>query len=523
MDRMQTSPLDVLILGGGINGAGLARDLALRAHAGGEQLRIGLVEQNHFGSGTSGKNSQLIHGGLRYLKNLEFQLVREALHERRTLLAIAPHLVEPMEFLIPFESWASSIFYRLGLFLYDWLAGKDRIQPFRSLSPERVSFLEPELDGDRLHSGAAFFDCRVHSGRLVLENIFDAIRYGACAANYVRAVEYKRASDGFWDVQLTDTVSGLSFSARARKLVNATGAWSREGDLRRVRGSHIIMPRLLNDDRAIAYFERSGRIVFFIPWGPEAECTLIGTTDVDHSGSADDVHITREETKYLLSIAQRLFPISSGMQPIASYSSLRPLVRDESHSAAKTSREHRIWNAQDGILHIAGGKYTTYRLMSEEAADLIANEIAPALQALHETRAAPIGGNTSDELLKLADLLKQHSLDPGETRRLLQYGLQAEAVLALMPEQAPSGLTRLETAQIAFAVQHEMAQRLSDVLFISTYWGYERRWDERSLAQIGTVMRDLLGWDDATSRSEVHLALSQLSSELGSAGQIKKS
>src|SRR5690349_15894769 len=196
--RLQDGPLDVLILGGGINGAGIARDLALRNHRAGLDLRLGLVEQNHFASGTSGKNSQLIHGGLRYLKYLQISLVCESLHERAILLRIAPQFVKPLPFLLPMYGLGARIKYGVGLWLYDRLAGAQRIAPHRMLDTAQVAQMEPELSRKGLTAGAIFHDGAVLSARFVVENILDAIEHGALAANYIAAQRWERGTDGLW-------------------------------------------------------------------------------------------------------------------------------------------------------------------------------------------------------------------------------------------------------------------------------------------------------------------------------------
>jgi glycerol-3-phosphate dehydrogenase len=358
--RLRSERFDVIILGGGINGAGTARDLALRSRIAQVPCRIGLVEQNHFSSGTSGKNSHLIHGGLRYLKQFDFGLVREALHERAVLLRIAPHLVEPQPFLMPLAGLGRELFYNFGLTLYDWLSGNGAVPHHRRIPLEQVRRLEPGLAVAGMTAAAEFYDGQVRSARLVLENVFEAIANGAACANYVRAEAHHRDSDGDWRIRLVDTHSGETFEARARSLVDATGPWSHDPAPRLVRGSHIVFPRLNQSDHAIAYFEESGRIVFFIPWGERRDCTLIGTTDVDHIGSPDEVQISAEESSYLRSIAARIFPASARQEPLATFSSLRPLLASAG-SATHATREHRIFHDPEGILRITGGKFTTYR------------------------------------------------------------------------------------------------------------------------------------------------------------------
>jgi glycerol-3-phosphate dehydrogenase len=509
--RLKNGPFDVLIVGGGINGAGVARDLALRAAHAGHPLRIALVEQRHFASGTSGKNSQLIHGGLRYLKSLEFGLVRDALRERATLLEIAPHLVEPLPFLIPMYSHFAQIFYGTGLWVYDTLAGSRNIARHRRLSLPEVETLEPGLSAEELVGGAVFFDCRVHSARFVLENVFDAVRNGAVAANYVRSVK-RRYENGLWSVEMEDALTGERFPVTARKIVDTSGPWGDGAELRLVRGSHLVLPRLNNSDFAIAHFEPAGRIIFFIPWGGSRNLTLVGTTDVDHGSGPDDVRISGQEVRYLLDIVAALYPAARQVEPISSYSSLRPLIRDENSSATSTSREHRIWNTPEGVLHISGGKYTTYRLMSEEAAEMVVEEVAPQLKNSHLTAQTPLGGNTRTRLEEMraaaADLAAESGISPEEVSAILRdYGVGTPDLLHEAP--AAGGL---QAARIARAVHFEMACRLYDLLFVSTYWGYEKRWDAASLTPLAREMGKHLHWQEAAVQSEVESVLSVLSS-----------
>ncbi|HYA15966.1 MAG TPA: glycerol-3-phosphate dehydrogenase/oxidase, partial [Bryobacteraceae bacterium] len=371
LERLRTEQFDVLIAGGGINGAGIARDLTLR----GVGLRVALLEKNQFASGTSSRNSQLIHGGLRYLKYLQFDLVHEALREQATLLKIAPGLVSPLEFLLPcyraFDRW----FYRAGLALYQILGA----QAAHSLSRETVTSLEPHLARHNLRAGLMFSDCLVHSARLVIENIVDAEARGAAVANHVEW----RGDHAF------DRLSGRQFAIRARRIVDATGAWSEAGQLRLVRGSHLIFPRIQAGNEAISYFDEQGRIVFLIPWGENHDLTLVGTTDVDHHGSLDDVRISPEETSYLYAIVRRLYPEYRG-EHISSYSALRPLIPEAGRSATSTSREHRIRGTADGVLHIAGGKYTTYRAMSEELVDALLPDLRPGHDYPSRTAEVPL-------------------------------------------------------------------------------------------------------------------------------------
>jgi glycerol-3-phosphate dehydrogenase len=455
--RLRSEPWDVLIVGGGINGAGIARDLMLR-DAG---LKVALVEKEHFASGTSGKNSQLIHGGLRYLKYFDFGLVSDALRERATLLRIAPGLVEPLEFLIPCYGPWDRWFYGAGLLLYDALAGSRSLGRHKALSGADAARLEPRLASDGLRAGLLFFDAKVHSARLVLENIIDAEARGACTVNYTEA---KAGADRV--VTITDVLGGESFTIRPRKVVDATGAWS-SGEistgakLRLVRGSHLIYPRIQQGHEAIAHFDEQGRIIFFIPWGENDDLTLVGTTDVDHTDGPDNVHISQEEREYLKAIVRRLFPEFEG-EPVTSYSSLRPLIAEGGRSATATSREHRIWETPDKVLHISGGKYTTYREMSEELVDTLLRDLAPGRD------------------------------------------LPCRTATSVIPVETPP---RATLPRVRMAVEREFARKLRDLLYVSTYWGHERHMERDWLEPIAREMGSLLGWSGDHLRNELETCL----------------
>lgn len=481
IERLQSETFDVLIFGGGINGAGTARDLALRGKASNGKFTVGLVEQNHFSSGTSGKNSHLIHGGLRYLKQFDFRLVREALHERAVLLRIAPHLVDPQPFLMPLEGFAQSLYYDFGLTIYDLFDSSGALPRHRRLSLKTVRNLEPGLGIPRLTGAMEFYDGQVRSARLVLENIFEAIRNGAACANYVRAERHARDRDGVWRVELRDSLSGERFEVRARALIDSTGPWARDPAPRLVRGSHIVMPRLNASDHAIAHFEDDGRIIFFIPWGERGERTLIGTTDVDHDGSADDVHISEEETRYLREIAARIFPASAKLEPVATFSSLRPLLVSQgsaAKSATQATREHHIYRDAQGIIRITGGKYTTYRAMSEEAADLVTAEVAPGLRNVHLTARTALGGNTPEAIQALSKgtraLSAQYRVaEPQIIMLIHQYGVLTTAVLEYVETATLAGREDVDAARLVFAARHEMAIEPRDFLEVSTSLGLE--------------------------------------------------
>ncbi len=437
VERLKAEVWDVLIVGGGINGAGIARDLMLRD----ANLKVALVEKNHFASGTSGRNSQLIHGGLRYLKYFDFGLVREALHERATLLRIAPELVRPLQFLIPCYGPWDRWFYGAGLTLYDALSGGSSIGHHRALSGAETAKLEPELERAGLDAGLLFYDGRVHSARLVLENIIDAQTRGACVANYLEV-----RGD-----QAIDKLSGEQFALRAKRFVDATGSWSKAGPLRLVRGSHLVFPRIQKGAEAIAYFDRQGRIVFLIPWGENDDLTLVGTTDVDHAGDADDVRISQGRGC--------VFEVDRA-----------PVVSTVSRRAGGELQFAAAFGRADGkVGHID----------KPGASDL----------GDGRWRASYLGW-------------KVHHL-PGDERGTGGYDHARGAVPDCGGSVGYSGRARRRSARVRKAVEREFARHLPDLLEVSTYWGYERRADAVRMEPLAREMGALLGWDEARVREEV--------------------
>jgi glycerol-3-phosphate dehydrogenase len=415
IEELAGQHFDAIIVGGGINGAGLARDLALRAHTSSHPLRILLLEKSFWGAGTSGKNSHLIHGGLRYLKYFDFKLVSEALRERATLLKLSPNSVRPLRFELTTNGPIDRIFYGTGIALYDLLAGKNRIG--------KSNYFPGPL---------SYWDAASDSAALVIDNVRDARHYGATCVT-------GRTVKRLWaeGVELSNGIR-----VKATCVVDARGPWLGGDQMRLVRGSHIVLPRLYEGDHAIAHFHSDGRIIFFIPWGDLHPVTLIGTTDVDHKESADKVEISWSETEYLRSIAESLFPASSKLPLLGTFSSLRPLLAAVGKSASATSREHQIGFRPDGVLEIKGGKYTTYRSMTEEAANLACQKVAPDdnLAQIFPTRTTPF----------------------------------------TVPTLRPTSIE----ARIAWAKQEEHCTTLEAFMTCSTNWAWQKRWTLADLQPI---------------------------------------
>ncbi len=418
IEELAGQHFDAVIVGGGINGAGLARDLALRAHSAKHPLRILLLEKSFWGAGTSGKNSHLIHGGLRYLKYFDFGLVREALRERAILLQLAPDTVRPLRFELTADGPLDRIFYGVGIALYDLLAGRNRIG-------------KSTYFGGRL----AYWDATSDSAALVIDNMRDARHYGAVCISG-RGVR-RMTADG---VELDNGIR-----VKAGCVIDARGPWIGGEQMRLVRGSHIVLPKLFEGNHALAHFHTDGRVIFFIPWGELEPVTLIGTTDIDHAGTPDQVEISWSETEYLRAIAEQLFPHSSEQPTLGTFSSLRPLLTAVGKSASSTSREHQIGFRPDGVLEIMGGKYTTYRSMAEEAGDLVVHKIAPddGLDQIHPTRTTPF------------------------------------AVATKRPKTIAE--------RIEWAKREEGCPSLEAFLTCSTNWAWQRRWTLEELAPIAAA------------------------------------
>jgi glycerol-3-phosphate dehydrogenase len=418
IEELAGQHFDAVIVGGGINGAGLARDLALRSSISGFQLRILLLEKSFWGHGTSGRNSHLIHGGLRYLKHFDFRLVREALEERGRLLRLCPHTVRPLRFELTCESLFDKLFYGAGIALYDILAGYHRIGA-------------SSYFGQRL----SYWDAASDSAALVIDNVREASHYGATCL-WGRPVK-RLWSEG---IELTNGIR-----VKASCVIDARGPWIESPALRLVRGSHIVLPRLYPENYATAHFHSDGRIIFFIPWGDLNPVTLIGTTDVDHGASADQVAISSGEIDYLRAITARLFPHAANFPLLGSFSSLRPLISTPGKSASSTSREHSIAFNANGVLEIQGGKYTTYRAMAEEAANQVVAKIAPGagLDRLFPTRDQPF------------------------------------VVLTERPRDL--------AARLDFARREEGCSTLEHFMTCSTNWAWQKRWTADELRPIAAA------------------------------------
>jgi glycerol-3-phosphate dehydrogenase len=467
------------VIGGGINGCGIARDAA------GRGLSVLLVEQNDLASGTSSASSKLIHGGIRYLENYDFRLVRESLRERELLLRNAPHLVKPMRFVLPHVTQMRPAWMiRIGMKLYDFLSGRTVLPKSRMLD------LADDPAGVPLRTagglGFEYSDCVTDDARLVIANAVDARERGADIRTRTRLISARRA-DRHWELVLSSR--GERETVIARSLINAAGPWlgrvldtvvkgSAEAKLRLVKGSHIVYPRLHAHERAYVLQTSDGRVVFAIPFAENY--TLIGTTDVEFTGDPTEVTASAEEISYLCRTAASFFraPVEPS-RVVWTFAGVRPLI-DDGKRASKVTREYKV--AVDGkygeapLLSLIGGKLTAYRAMSEHVVDQLAYRlvIRPAWTANEPLPGGDLGERGYDGLL--SDLAQNHAyLSPATIRRLASsYGRRAFNMLgdaASLDDLGPRLAGDLHRREFDYLRAEEWAKTAEDILWRRTKLG----------------------------------------------------
>lgn len=461
---MAAEPVDVLVVGGGIVGAWVALTAARQG------LRTGLVEKGDFASGTSGKTSRLIHGGLRYLRDYRLGLVRLASRERDVLLRIAPSLVKPLTFLIPVyrdrgpKKWQ----LRVGLWLYDSLS-KDKALPRRRwLSREEAMEFEPAFSRSRLVAAALYSDAIVNDARLVLAVVRAAHSSGALVANYARVAALLREGGFVKGAHLVDEETGDAFVVRASVVVNAGGVWApnlqaegRRMRLRPTKGVHILVPKdRIGHRHAVVLFGSDGRLMFVIPWG---RFSLIGTTDTDYRGDPDAPVAEGGDVDYLLTAANAAFPQARLASPdvVSSYAGLRPLLDTGEGEESRVSRKHKIVEDPDGLLTVVGGKLTTARAMAQEVISRVRSRL------------------------------------PAATKRG-----QKENLVIL--EESGGASAVVDGIEVLRIVREEMALHLDDVLVRRTRTFYERPDQGWRLSEfLANGMAAELHWDAARRDAEV--------------------
>jgi len=523
---------DLVVIGGGMAGAGIARDAALRGY------RTLLLERKDFAFGTTSRSSKLIHGGLRYLELFDVGLVRESLRERERLARLAPHLVRPLPFLVPVYRGAKRgmLMIRVGMKLYDLLTPGKRTEHYRTISRDETVRLERFLDPTDLRgSGYYFDDLLLLPERLCLENVLSAQRWGAAIYNYAEVVGIEsrepRAESGGWEIEARSALDGSVARVTARVVVNAAGPWADQvrrlagvdGGARCVRttkGIHLLLPRITDHAVYIAA-KRDDRMFFVIPW---QQFTLVGTTDTDFSGDLDRLAATHEEAHYLMQETRRVFPAARMRDEdiYYTYAGVRPLSVEEGKSASAVSRAHKVIaeGPAGSFLSITGTKLTCFRSLAEEAVDQVGrllNRVAPC-----RTHRLALDGSDGDETIEvrlwadIPDLGHRSGLQPAQVQNLLNtYGRRYPTVLAVAG-RAPEMKERLcpqnpdIRAQLVYAVEHERTETLADFMLRRTGIGTSPCLGKDCCEPIARWMADLKGWDRQRTDREIHQYLDEI-------------
>ncbi|WP_337267327.1 glycerol-3-phosphate dehydrogenase [Oryzifoliimicrobium ureilyticus] len=498
---MSRDILDIFVIGGGINGCGIARDAVGRGYS------VALAEMGDFASGTSSGATKLIHGGLRYLEHYEFRLVREALMEREVLWAMAPHIIWPMRFVLPYHKGGirPAWMIRLGLFLYDHIGGRKRLPATSVLDMRKDPAAKPLKS--IFTKAFEYSDGWVDDARLVVLNARDAADRGAFIMARTKVVSARR-EDGVWRIDTVNMRSGEKASHHARMLINAAGPWvdgvirgafgrNEAHNVRLVQGSHIIVKRKFDDPRAYFFQNPDNRIIFAIPY--ETDFTLIGTTDRDYEDDPKDVRITPEETNYLCKAASEYFKEPVRPEDIVwSYSAVRPLYNDGASKAQEATRDYVLKVEDDNgtapVLNVFGGKLTTYRRLAEHALEKIGEAIGQKGTTWTSSSKLPGGDfayNGYDE--QVASIQKDYPFLEGRMARNLvrRYGTLTRKILGNAKTLADLGIrfgSDLYEAEVKYLIEKEWAVTAEDILWRRTKMGL--RLTPQETAQLESYMAD---------------------------------
>ncbi|WP_232699512.1 glycerol-3-phosphate dehydrogenase/oxidase [Brevibacillus daliensis] len=525
---MEETVFDLLVIGGGITGAGIALDASKRG------MKVGLVEQADFASGTSSRSTKLIHGGLRYLKQGEVKLVQEVGRERAILYRNAPHLVIAAPMLLPiykggtYGYWASSV----GLYIYDWLAGVERKERRKMLSKENTHQQEPLLRSEGLQGGGLYFEYRTDDARLTLDIMKTASQQGAMILNYAKVTDFTYGSDQrVTGVEVMDQISQKTWQFTAKHVVNATGPWvdqvrDKDGSLAGKRlfltkGVHLVVAKERLPVAQSAYFDTpDGRMVFVIPRG---DSTYIGTTDTAYEGPIDKPRTTMEDRDYLLKAVNAMFPDVKlqSTDILSHWAGLRPLIYEEGKGPSELSRKDEIFHSPTGLITIAGGKLTGFRKMAEKVVDLIAKSLLT-----QEGKQFP--GCTTDQIVISGGEHEGYHTFNEWTKELMQQGKQAgipgnimaewieiygtnvvkimKQVEQLQATGSKQSDEMLLEAQIRYSIEEEMTVHAVDFLRLRTGWTYFRYAKAKHHAMtVVRLMGGLLGWSEQRKSKETLL------------------
>ena len=517
ISQLGTEQFDILVIGGGVNGAGAALDAAARG------LKVALIEAQDIAAGTSSRSSKLIHGGLRYLEQYDFKLVREALHERELMVStLCPHLVKPVGFLFPLtEKLKERTYVGAGLALYDALRGFQRSLPWhKHLSQKQINEIAPSLRRDLVTGAIKYFDAQVDDARHTMAVARTAARHGAIIATKVSAESLIREGKRVVGVNALDLASGKKIAIRATATVMCAGVWSDQlherfeltpgYNVTMSKGAHIVMPGSAIKSDAGIIIKTPVSVLFLIPWGDK---WIVGTTDTPYEGDRAEPCATQEDVQYILDQANRVLkPKLRAKDIIGVYAGLRPLVANKkSATTTKLSREHTVDRPAPGFVSIAGGKYTTYRVMAEDVIDRAVLELRRVTKDSVTEKVPLVGADGYFALEQQTERIAQETGLSVETvtHLLNRYGSLISEILVIIKEQ-PKLAKRLDSdlpyikAEIIYAASHEGAQSVDDVISRRTRLSFEAINHAVHLAEeVATLIAPVLGWSAKERKASI--------------------
>ena len=524
--KLQRESFDILVVGGGITGAGIARDAALRGY------KTALIEKADFCSGTSSKSSKLVHGGFRYLDNLEFGLVHESLMERKTLMEIAPHLVHPIQCLLPLHQHNAKPpwMIHIGLFLYDFLSFTKRIGYHQMLSKNEIQRLEPLLRHDDLKKIALYYDCQADDFRLVMANLQSAAHDGAVVANYVKAVDILKENGQIVGIKAMNEISSESFPIQSHVLANATGPWcdylrqallkDSHHHVRTTKGIHLVIHRkdLPINHTILGQAVQDGRYIFAVPW---RQFVFLGTTDTDYDGDPDHIATERNDVDYLVEAFNHYFPDANlnDDKIISTFAGLRPLAFEEGKTASSVTREYEIFEQPKNFFNIIGGKLTTYRTMAKEMVNRMAKkldksfDIFPINPKCLTDKMPLYGGDIQDYKAFFNEwktkLVSQFFDEDIAIHLIESYGSQVSDVLEYV-KKTPHGEERFLPeipyiwGELDYALQHEMTLSLDDFMIRRTHlFSLDRKQALDIHEEVASQLSKKLGWTEEEKKVQI--------------------
>jgi glycerol-3-phosphate dehydrogenase len=513
-DNIAGEKFDLIVVGGGIIGTGIARDASLRG------IKTLIIEKEDFGYGTTSRSSRLIHGGLRYLRMLEFHLVRQDLLEREVLLKIAPHLVHPFPFIIPVTNLYYELALSIGVSMYDVMAAGKSMPSHQHLSRSEVLEIEPELEALKgLRGALLYYDCQApYTERLGIENVLSAAENGATIVNHAQLTGFLRDGNNVGGIQVQDCLTGETYQVKCRLVVNAAGHWvdcvrdllhgGPASTVRRTKGIHLLTPRLTR--KALVLFSPVDKRLFFVmPW---LDYTLIGTTDTDYKGDLDAVCADKTDVDYMLSSVRQVFPELREEDIIYTFAGLRSLVHGGGERPSDITREHRVLDHKlrdgiDGLVSVLGGKITAYRAVAKDTVDTVCRKLG--MRASCTTAEVPLPGAPAVSEKKIADAARQSNLPLNTVRHLAAlYGSRYSQVLKLV-EQGKGGGEQLcphspdILAQVEHGVKEEGALTVADFLLRRTAVGLMSCQGLDAVETVAREMGRLLQWSQAEQRRQI--------------------